>query len=208
MFQQISKLSHPDSLGKRRYMIDFLRIQPSNPQLLIPRGRMDQCVEHTGNGGFSPGNLPTMGCSPEFSVLKNFPVFFVKPGLGQNFLFFHRNQVFQIQFIAQAAEISHVGPGGQRCGPEGLGMRRCGNMRTEGRLGIEITQIPLNGEPFNGIRIITAPDLGRKAQHTQIKPVAAGRTAFQQDPGPGFKNPAQHIIKSQNIVMGPGAQGN
>ena len=46
--------------------------------------------------------------------------------------------MLQIQLIAQAAEERYIAPGCQRGDPEGLGMGCCGNVGTEGGLGIQI----------------------------------------------------------------------
>jgi hypothetical protein len=50
-----------------------------------------------------------------------------------------------------------------------------------GGLGIEIGKASLNLQPGDGVGVVGGPDLGAKAEHTQIKPVAAGRTALQQN---------------------------
>ncbi len=80
-------------------------------------------------------------------------------------------------------------------------------MGAEGGLGIEITQIPLDGQPLDGVGIVAAPDLRAEAQHAKVKPVAAGGAAFQQNFGPGTKNPAKDVVKAQNVVVGLGSQG-
>ena len=69
-------------------------------------------------------------------------------------------------------------------------------------LGIKIGNAVLNGQALNGVRIIRRPDLGGKAEHSQVKPVAAGGAAFQQNVRPGRENPAKHIVQAKNEIMG------
>ena len=80
-------------------------------------------------------------------------------------------------------------------------MGRGGNMGTKGGLGVQIAEIALDGEPLDGVGIIAAPNLGREAEHAKVKPVAAGRAAFQQHIGPGFKDTPQHIVKAKDIMV-------
>ena len=100
----------------------------------------------------------------------------------------------QIQFIAQTTEEGNVAPGIQGRGPQSLGMGCGTHMGTESGKGIEVGQIALNGQPLDGIGVITAPDLRAVTQHTQVKPVAAGGTAFQQYLRSGTEDPSKHII--------------
>ena len=109
--------------------------------------------------------------------------------------------MLQIQFIAKAAKEGHIAAGSQGGIAECLGVGRRRNMSAESGLRIQIGKVPLNLQTGNGVRIITAPDLRPKAKHAQVKPVAAGRTAFQQNLGTGFKNAPQHIVKTQNIIV-------
>ena len=81
-------------------------------------------------------------------------------------------------------------------------------MSAKGGLGIEIAEIPLDLQAGNGVSIVTAPNLRAVAQHTKIKSVTAGSTGFQQHIGTGFEDPAQYIVKSQNIAVSLFSQGN
>ena len=68
-------------------------------------------------------------------------------------------------------------------------------------MGIEIGEVALNGQPLNGIDIVGTPDLRAKTEHAQIKAVAAGRAAFQQDVGAGCEDPIQHFIQAEDVVV-------
>ena len=60
----------------------------------------------------------------------------------------------------------------------------------------------LNGQPLNGVGVVGRPDLGREAEHSQVKPVAAGGAALQQDVRPGRENPAKHVVQAQDKIVG------
>ena len=120
----------------------------------------------------------------------------VKSYLLFHLLPFQLQKMLQIQLIAKAAEERHKTSGAQGCGAESLSMRCCADMGAEGGLGIEVGEIALNDLTLDGVGVVRAPYLRAKAQHAQVKAVAAGRTALQKNVGSGFENSAQHIVKT------------
>ena len=210
MAEQRAELSDPQLLHPAGDPISAAGLQTLYHQPLIAGRGMLQLMEYTSQTHLSAVHLPAdmrrVFLPPEAAELEHFPVLLVEGDLVLNLHLFHRQQMLQIQFIAQKTEEGHIAPGGQRGIAQSLGMRCRGNMGAEGGLGVEIGQAVLDLQPLDGIRVIGAPDLGREAQHAQIKPIAAGSTAFQQDMRPGPEDPPQNIVQTQNIGVGFPAQ--
>lgn len=59
----------------------------------------------------------------------------------------------------------------------------------------------LDRQPFNGIGIITAPDLGIVAQHSGIKASAAACAALEQNLREALRQPLCQRINAQHIAV-------
>ena len=208
MLHQTAELAHTDRLGQGGDFIDLILLKALHPKLLIAGSRVDQPVEHAAQGHGPVADLPAGLRPPEDTELEDLAVLLIKLRLGQDLLFLHRQQMLQIQLIAQAPEEGHIAPGSQGGGPKGLGMGRGGDMGAHGGLRIEVTEALLDIQALDRVRVVGAPDLGRIAEHAQVEPVAAGGAALEEDLFSRPEDPAQHLIQAQDIPVGLGAQGN
>ena len=147
--------------------------------------------------------LPPLGeIAAESAELQHIPVLFVELDLPGDLPPLLGGQFAEIQFIAQYAKGRHIEPGGQRHIAQCLGIGAHGHMIGNAGRRIEAVHTTLDLQPFRRVRIVRCPDLRRKAQHTQIKPIAAGGTTFQQYIGVLLReDPPQHIVKAQDIAV-------
>ncbi len=137
MLDQIAELADAKGLGTAAEAVSLLGIQTLDRQIFIAGGGGTQAVENTGQGDRAVLDLPAGGIAAELAELEGAAMLLVKGDLGLDLLFLHRQQMAQIQFIAQAAEEGHIAPGGQRRIAEGLGVGGGADMSAEGGLGVE-----------------------------------------------------------------------
>ena len=59
----------------------------------------------------------------------------------------------------------------------------------------------LDGQTFNGVGVVAAPDLGEVGQHTGVKAAAAAGTALKQHVGEGGGQPVQQPVDAQHVPV-------
>ena len=109
-----------------------------------------------------------------------------------------RQELREVELVAEAAEQAHVAARRERCVPQRLRVRAGRDVRAEARGRIEEAEALLDAQALNGVGIVGAPDLRGEPEHAAVKAVAAGRAALKQDLRPGQEDTAQHVVEAED----------
>lgn len=104
-------------------------------------------------------------------------------------------ELYGVQLVAEGAAHGHVAPGFQA----GAGVGR--DMGAQGGDGVAQRRAELDGQAFDGVRIVAGPNLGGIVQHARVEPAAAGRTVLQKDMGESGGDTVHQVVDAQHVPV-------
>lgn len=113
VLDQAAELAYPDGLVQRGDLIDLVLIQALYSQLLIAGGGVGKAMENARESHVPVADLPAGSGPAEAAELEDRAVFLIELRLSHDLLFLHRQQMLQVQLIAETSEEGHIAPGGQ-----------------------------------------------------------------------------------------------
>ena len=106
-----------------------------------------------------------------------------------------------VEFIPEGARHRHASSRGEGCDPACLMVRNRRNMGSHRAYRIPERGAVLYFQPFDRIRIVTAPYLRRIVQHTRVEPSASSTAPFKQNMRKYSDQLFQNTIQAQHKAM-------
>jgi len=112
-----------------------------------------------------------------------------------------RQELREVELVAEAAEQAHVAARRERCVPQRLRVRAGRDVRAEARGRIEEAEALLDAQALNGVGIVGAPDLRTVVKHSRIETCTAAGAVLQKQIRELLYQTLLHRIHTEHVAV-------